>query len=74
MAYLRGKTYIWASSDMVHFWSRGEGKDYVDNWVRDCDFDSGVALPHKDVDAFVAMRWAEMSKKRRKKALGETAK
>lgn len=54
MAYLRGQTYIW----------RGDGTTFC----RETEDSRCVTVPQEDVDAFVAMRWAQMTSEEKDQA------
>lgn len=58
MAYFRGRYYLWASEDEMHFWVPPVG-----------DESGQAAVPHNVCDAFVAMRWTEMTKAEREAAI-----
>ncbi len=56
MAYLRGSTYIW------------RGGDDNDEFTCFCREVECVEVPQDDVDAFVAMRWAQLGKEGQERA------
>jgi hypothetical protein len=69
MSYMRGKYYIWESSDGVHLWAANGEDHWKDSvWaesVKKLKFkrgekSSGVRLPTSVLDEFVVMRFAEL--------------
>ena len=69
MSYLRGKYYIWESSEGIHLWA-ADGEDHwkdsvwatgVKHWkLKRGQTPSGVRLPVSVLDEFVVMRFAEL--------------
>lgn len=71
MSYMRGPIYVWSDGKSMHLWRRYEPPqdwDYTLEWVRDCDYHDGVAIPLRTFDALVMMREAQLSAPRRRRA------
>lgn len=66
MSYLRTPVYVWSDGTSTHIWPREQSEAYAE-YVKDCDFPAGVALPNDVFDAICLFRVAEIDAARNRR-------